>query len=98
MLLDDVPRHGLVHVRMRVELENQVQDVNEQQDHAGSAANLKDLLVRLDDIAERGMERCLCHVSVGARASVRGHLYTGSNKLETLKLRRQALICVTVLL
>lgn len=69
--------------------------------HAGASTDNERLLICLVVIAERGMEgglktpvsRCNAEVEVAAMAE-----QTGKTRLMTLRLSRQALICVTVLL
>lgn len=67
--------------------------------HAGASTDNERLLVCFVVVAERGMEGGLktpvseCNTEVTTMAE-----QTGKTRLMTLRLRRQALICVTVLL
>jgi hypothetical protein len=44
-LVDDLLRRALVHMRMTLELKEQIQDVNQEQHNAGTTTDFEDLLV-----------------------------------------------------
>ena len=74
-------------------------DIHVYTDHTCATTNLQRLHVGKASIVERSMKCGLRFVSIfiSLRALTRIVL-TGSTRLITLRLRRQALICVTVLL
>ena len=61
LLVDDSLRSAFVHVSVRLQLEQQVQDVDDQQDNAGTTADFQDLSVCKSSACrfERGIEGSL---------------------------------------
>lgn len=82
---------------MGLELEDEEYDVDEEQNYACAATDLEGLLIGAMMIAKGSVESSLS-VPVSRQLVIRGVILTGSTRLMTLRLRRQALICVTVLL
>lgn len=58
LFVNDVLRRTFVHVGVRLELEQKVEDVDDEQDNAGSAADLERITICqiLGSIRERGMK------------------------------------------
>lgn len=94
LFVDNVLRRAFVHVGMRFELEQQVKSVNKEKHNAGPTADFKHFPISIFQVGiVKSRVECRLNIDVsrGVLMTSREQL-TGSSKLMTLKLSRQALI------